>query len=253
MKFYHVLIIFVIVCIVLWFTNILHFLIHVKESSNVSIRSKKVAIYTLSTFHEEVTSSVACILHSLGFYVIVYIGSGYHVGSITLPFSDIRKQRSIQFYGQCVSEWVIIKQGMKIHTDIALLVFITYPMLKSLDVVDQYAIEYLKLISLENNPSTTVAYIVHRTDEFVHPMLLSNEQYIPRNRTHYLTLSLHTYKSVKLEYQKHKNKLGSSELKFGYFYPIIPHIIFNSTQQKSDKETITNLHSLFNIIISFIN
>ena len=88
----------------------------------------------------------------------------------------------------------------------------------------------------------------------MHPMLLSNEQYIPRNRTLYLTLSLHTYESVKYEYLKHKDKLGASLLTFDYFYPIIPHVIinFNSTEFTSNKEEIKLIWYLFDRLVWYL-
>ena len=49
--------------------------------SNVAV------VYAGPTFHDEVASVAACILHDLGYYVVVYIGNGVHLGGMMVPFS----------------------------------------------------------------------------------------------------------------------------------------------------------------------
>ena len=49
--------------------------------------SRVAVVYAGPTFHDEVASVVACILHDLGFYVVVYIGNGVHFGGMMVPFS----------------------------------------------------------------------------------------------------------------------------------------------------------------------
>ena len=44
-------------------------------------------VYAGPTFHDEVASVAACILHDLGFYVVVYIGNGWHFMGMMVPFS----------------------------------------------------------------------------------------------------------------------------------------------------------------------
>ena len=48
-------------------------------------------VYAGPTFHDEVASVAACILHDLGFFVVVYIGNGVHFGGMMVPFSGIIK------------------------------------------------------------------------------------------------------------------------------------------------------------------
>ena len=51
------------------------------DISNVAV------VYAGPTFHDEVASVAACILHDLGYYVVVYIGNGIHFGGMMVPFS----------------------------------------------------------------------------------------------------------------------------------------------------------------------
>lgn len=54
----------------------------------LSYNSSRVAlVYAGPTFHDEVASVAACILHDLGFFVVVYIGNGVHFGGMMVPFS----------------------------------------------------------------------------------------------------------------------------------------------------------------------
>jgi len=45
------------------------------------------AVYAGPTFHDEVVSSVACVLKDDGYFVVAYIGNGLHYGGYTVPFS----------------------------------------------------------------------------------------------------------------------------------------------------------------------
>ncbi len=62
-----------------------------------SLRGRVAVVYAGPTFHDEVVSSVACILHDLGYYVVAYIGNGIHVGGVMVPFSGRRKRNSQVF------------------------------------------------------------------------------------------------------------------------------------------------------------
>lgn len=55
--------------------------------------SRVAVVYAGPTFHDEVASVTACLLHELGFYVVVYIGNGVHIGGMMVPFSGTN-----QFY-----------------------------------------------------------------------------------------------------------------------------------------------------------
>lgn len=49
-------------------------------------------LYAGPTFHDEVASAAACMLHDLGFYVVVYIGNGVHIAGMMVPFSGTLHQ-----------------------------------------------------------------------------------------------------------------------------------------------------------------
>lgn len=230
MKLFKVAVITLLFCCLVSTLNF--FLLHEYDSKSSTVSKSKVVIYAAPTFHEEVTSSVACILHSLGFYVIVYISNGYTIGPVIVPFTGLRKKKSVDFYGRCVSEWITIQTNMKIYTDIKLLVFITYPMLKSINTIDHYAVDYLKELHSRKS-MTSVVYIVHRTDEMMHPMMLSNQQYIPINRSFYVTLSDHTYKAAQSELSRSYNT-SESNIRLSRFYPVLPRTFFHFHNVRSD-------------------
>ena len=188
-----------------------------------SIDQRRTAvIYALPTFHEEVVSSIACILSSLGYKVVVYIGNGVTIGSTIVPFSGRRKRSSTEFYGQCVSQWITIRPLMKIITNADILVFITYPMLQRYAKDDYYARHYLQTLQKVGS-KTHVVYIVHRTNEMIHHTLFINEQSIPRSQSTYLMLGEHTYIEAKKEVEKWRDQLGGTEnLNLAYIYPVLP-------------------------------
>lgn len=97
------------------------------------LKSNIVVLYAYPAFHEEVVSSMACLLYDSGYYVIVYIGSGLHIGDMIVPFSGTRKITSQKAYGNCVSQWITInpnanENNVKYIKNPELMIFITYPM-----------------------------------------------------------------------------------------------------------------------------
>jgi hypothetical protein len=59
----------------------------------------RAAVYARPTFHEEVVSTIACMLYDAGMEVNVYIGSGVSYGMLTLPLSQQRMHNSDMFFG----------------------------------------------------------------------------------------------------------------------------------------------------------
>ena len=59
----------------------------------------RAAVYARPTFHEEVVSTIACMLYDSGMEVNVYIGSGVSYGMLTLPLSQQRMHNSDMFFG----------------------------------------------------------------------------------------------------------------------------------------------------------
>lgn len=123
----------------------------------ITPHTKTAVIYARPTFHEEVVSATACLLKSLDYHVIVYIGNGFHWGSFLIPFTSRRQADSQRFYGQCVSEWITIKPQMKLVTDAEFLIFITYPMYYARSI-DSFAMDYLQKLSDEKS-KMSVAFI----------------------------------------------------------------------------------------------
>lgn len=157
-----------------------------------------VVIYAGPTFHEEVVSSVACMLKDLDFYTIVYVGSGMHVGGILVPFSGRRKRSSMQFYGHCVSQWVTIAPlgGLGVGTgrhprDPDLLVFITYPMHTKGFVRDEAAFDLLRH-HRASGARGSVVLVTHRVGEMLHPLLAEIEALVDRRQLVLLFLGEHT-------------------------------------------------------------
>lgn len=68
------------------FTSLFNLLLCLFSSLPIDI-SNVAVVYAGPTFHDEVASVAACILHDLGYYVVVYIGNGIHFGGMMVPFS----------------------------------------------------------------------------------------------------------------------------------------------------------------------
>ena len=108
------------------------------------------------------TSVVACILHDLGFYVVVYIGNGWHIGGMMVPFSGKRKRSSAEFYGRCVSQFVTITTPVRYVTDPDIMVFVTYPMTQK--VFNSCLYNKLYLTICDNNTLTVcLGYVFNDT------------------------------------------------------------------------------------------
>ena len=186
---------------------------------------RQAVIYARPTFHEEVVSAVACTLKSLDYHVIVYIGNGFYWGSFLIPFTSRRQVDSNRFYGQCVSEWITIKPGMKLKTDADIFVVVTYPMYYARQI-DTFAMEYVSKI-IEMKSKMKVALIGHRASDFFNHNVMSmfhlERMGIPRNQMVLLTLSEHTHLNAKTELMKYKAKIGDvSTIHLEYFYPVLP-------------------------------
>ena len=96
-------------------------------------------VYAGSTDNEAVTSSVACLLHEMGYFVAVYIDSGIHVGGYTVPFSGNREQKSDKFYGECVSQWIPVQKSMSIAPNPKVLIYVNDPQTQLMTETDYRA------------------------------------------------------------------------------------------------------------------
>ena len=172
-----------------------------QESDQRHVADRKgfsAAIYARPTFHEEVVSTMACMLHDEGFHVSVYIGSGITLGRISLPFSHKRERESALFYGSCVDRWITITYPLaktSFIPNLDLLVFSTYPIFSYSFAEDRVATSLLKYTAAKRKAggkSTSVVLISHRVNETMHEQLGKIESYIPRNRLTLVFLSEHT-------------------------------------------------------------
>lgn len=188
--------------------------VHVDEKlvDNKEISQKVAVIYALPTYHEEVNSAVACILDSLGFYVVAYIGNGIHVGSLMLPLSGKPKRHSSLFYGSCVSRWITISPTMEYSVNIDLLVFPTYPVIQAGGVPDPLALEYLKRLTTAKS-ETPVIYISHRSDSILKSNF-ENESLSTKNRFTFLFVAEHVYKNTEQNLK--------TNIILDYFFPVLP-------------------------------
>ena len=141
-----------------------------------TLRGQVAVIYAAPTFHDEVTSVVTCILHDLGYYTVVYIGNGWHVNGMMVPFSGRRKRSSQDFYGRCVSQFVTITTPVKHVTDPDIMVFVTYPMTQRGGVRDEYAFQLLQRLH-EDKSTTPIVLVTHRTSEMFHPTMTDVEKF----------------------------------------------------------------------------
>ena len=159
--------ILITICVVLLLFSALSFIeTYFEEKIKLEhLRSRIAVVYASPTFHDEVVSVVSCILHDLGYYVVVYIGNGVHIpfigGNLMIPFSGRRKRRSNDFYGRCVSQWVTISEQMKFVVDPDIMVFATYPMLSRNFITDANALKMLQHLKTDE-AKTSVVYITHR-------------------------------------------------------------------------------------------
>ena len=221
-------------------------------------RGLSAAIYARPTFHEEVVSTMACMLHDEGFYVSVYIGSGFSVGRISVPYSDKRKRSAESFYGTCVDRWVTITDPLAKSSfipNLDLLIFSTYPIFSHSFAVDKVATALLKFTSSQRQrggKSTSVVLISHRVNETMHEQLQTIESFIPRNKLSFVFLSEHTELTMRnifaekgIPYAR-VNADNMAEMaiekdvdnyQLSHFFPILP---FNYIGAGGKKDVVSN-------------
>ena len=166
------------------------------NDSPIKLENKKptAVIYAHPTYHDEIASVSACLLHELGYPVVAYVGNGVHIGGFKLPFSDRRIISSKSLYGPCVDKWISIHPMVEfVKPDV--LLFATYPMTVNGGGRDIIAYKYLKFLQ-QYNLSCKVLFITHKSEDFWQSSPLV-EKYIPRERTKYIFLGEHTLNTAK--------------------------------------------------------
>ncbi|KAJ1399837.1 hypothetical protein B484DRAFT_245799 [Ochromonadaceae sp. CCMP2298] len=185
-------------------------------------------IYAGPTFHEEVTSSLACLLHSSGYEVVAYIENGFQVGGVVLPFTDKRIYQSMSLYGRCVDRWITISDSMEVVKDPKLLVVITFPMLMQHGYFEpsnaprQLSKYGMKLLAqIRDRQSHTQLVLVCHHGESVELHVQEAEQYVQRSRITWLFLADHV-KNRFAEVLQQRRGNESSTFRLGVVYPVVP-------------------------------
>ncbi len=191
-------------------------------------------VYAHPTFHEEVVSSISCMLHDMGYSVFIYVGSGINILGMTLPYSDARKESSKKFYGKCISQWESLTYPAitsTIHRYVYkpdVMVFITYPMKLTAYTVDSQAISIIKKV-IEDKSNTPIVLVTH------HPRNLANvynpgdpvHSILPLNQTTFMFLGEHT-ETHALKILKNMTAdidVGNDyvqEVQTAHLYPVLP-------------------------------
>mgnify|MGYP001303711935 CR=1 FL=1 len=215
------------------------------EASPSMHHRRKAAVYARPTFHEEVVSTMACMLHDEGFHVSIYVGSGLAIGRLNVPFSEKRKKKAAKFYGHCVDRWITITEPLVKSAyipNLDLLIFSTYPILTHNFVPDYVALSLIEYAGQgeAGETETSVVLISHRTNETLHEQLNVIERHIPRERFTFVFLSEHTELTMAAIFQerglsyvrvKHDGGTvpwtgggdgGEGPYRLSHFFPIMP-------------------------------
>lgn len=209
---------------------------------------RTVFLYAGRSFHEEITASIACTLHSMDYFVTVYYDDGVSLAGYH-PFESYRKDVSMSFYGRCVDQWVptsYIKSHPPRRVDA--LVFITYPMKTGHHTTDPHALQLLKSAQPPIQGSLKVLLVTHHAKENFWKYMPEIEKYVNRTQVAFLFLAEHTYNTaVKIMTTElttnaaQSTKPDSAPLyNLAYMYPVVPidmlfkeghSSYFNSTQR----------------------
>lgn len=187
-------------------------------SVRVNIYDRIAVVYAGRSFHEEVTSVIACMLHSMNFNVVVYL---YDSSILTyiVPITRPRLETSKLHYGKCIFRWVLISADMELVANPSISVFISYPMQVSGGAPDPHAYKILENMMKSRVTSEVVLVSHHSQDLLKHSHLI--ERYIPRNQTTYMFLARHAYQSA-LSYSQSELQQGQTSYKLDYIYPVMP-------------------------------
>jgi len=174
------------------------------------------AVYAGRQFHDEVTSSISCLLYDMGFSVTLYYYAEIVVGGFSIPLADNRLTNSKSHFGRCVDHWVSITPFTTLVNNFNMLVFVSYPMKMDHHTVDAAAHNFIEQIHTRKL-DTKLILITHQAKENIWKHVNNFDQYISRDRIVFLFLSQHTYKTA-LHLQK---QLGLT-YNLSYIYPTVP-------------------------------
>jgi len=174
------------------------------------------AVYAGRQFHDEVTSSISCLLYDMGFSVTLYYYAEIVVGGFSIPLADNRLTNSKSHFGRCVDHWVSITPFTTLVYNFNMLVFVSYPMKMDHHTVDAAAHNFIEQIHTRKL-DTKLILITHQAKENIWKHVNNFDQYISRDRIVFLFLSQHTYKTA-IHLQK---QLGLT-YNLSYIYPTVP-------------------------------
>ena len=231
----------VILLLMKWFQSIQN-----KSISSIKLSSiKKAAIYAGRSFHDEVSCSVSCILHELGYEVTVYIENGVHIGGFQVPFTNYREHESSSYYGHCVNHWVTINNDIILPNKVDILVMVTYPMKIDHHRLDPNAFNLLKQLNT-NNSKAKLILITHRAKDYFWKYLSNFEEYISSDNVIFMFLAEHVYKHANKLIRKTKNDNNShliDRIHTDYFYPVVPlRYLFQKDDFIDEHKSISTLH-----------
>ena len=223
-------------------------------------KGRKVAVvYARPTFHEEVVNAVTCTLHDLGYFTVVYIGSGIHLNGFAIPYLyQDRLDDSSSFYGNCVDKWIVVpisgpifksngssrRQPTAVENipmDTSLIVFTTFPMMVNINtfdifnkfkhidntssqpiLTDTYAMSIIQFMR-DHATATNAIFIVHRvTDIFNSSQSSYISTMLGEDRSTFRFVSKHTRDTFLLMCRT-KNDYKSNHIcncASDYFYPL---------------------------------
>lgn len=185
------------------------------ESDFLHMGKKVAVVYAGRTYHEEVTASMTCLLHEIGFHVVVYIENGFTWSGMTIPFTEKRIYSSQAFYGHCVDEFVTINRNMRIVDRPAVLLFVTYPMMNygHGNGKDTYSFE---LLNRMDRSGTKLVLVSHHAEHFwVQAEELS--KHFHANHTTFVFLAKHVQESAEKFLRQHSHL---PRFRTNYLFPV---------------------------------
>lgn len=197
-----------------------------------SIHAKRrVVLYAGRSFHEEITASIACTLHSMDYFVTVYYDEGMSIAGYH-PFESHQKDISAAYYGRCVDQWApisYIESQPPLRADA--LIFITYPMKTGHHTMDPRALQLLNnTLPASVRAPVKVLLVTHHAKENFWKYMPEIEKCVDREQVTFLFLAEHTYNTAVNMMTAHATTNASHRThadtallyKLAYMYPVIP-------------------------------
>lgn len=170
-----------------------------------------------------------------------------------VPYSGRRQQQSSEFYGQCVSQWVTVTDGMEHHIEPDVLVINTNPIKVKTDSgihEDENALSIMKH-TYHKKKDAKLVLITHRSNEMFESMKTLEKSGFPHERMLFMFLSEHTEIDAKQRIIKEykTNNSISSWIPTAFFNPVTPlHYITHGNDNSIAVVDIINTNFVFTIL-----